>query len=48
MSATITTLGKTRPAERSRLKEIWRNLRRSSSGMIGLTILVAHLVIALI
>jgi peptide/nickel transport system permease protein len=48
MSATITTLGKPRPAERSRLKEIWRNLRRSSSGMIGLTILVAHLVIALI
>lgn len=48
MSATITTLGKPRPAERSRLKEIWRNLRRSSSGMIGLTILVAHLAIALI
>jgi peptide/nickel transport system permease protein len=48
MSATITTLGKPRPAERSRLKEIWRNMRRSPSGMIGLTILVAHLVIALI
>ena len=48
MSATITTLGKPRPAERSRFKEIWRNLRRSSSGMIGLTILVAHLVIAVI
>ena len=48
MSATITALGKPGPAERSRFKEIWRNLRRSSSGMIGLTILATHLLIALI
>jgi len=46
MSATVTTLDKPRPAERSQLKETWRNLRRSPSGMIGLTILVIHLVIA--
>ena len=48
MSATITALDKPRHAERSRIKEIWRNMRRSPSGMIGLTILVTHLVIALI
>ena len=48
MSATVTTLDKPRPAERSRFKETWRNLRRSPSGMIGLTILVTHLVIAVI
>ena len=48
MSATVTTLDKPRPAERSRFKETWRNLRRSPSGMIGLTILVIHLVIAVI
>jgi len=48
MSATITGLDKPKPAERSRFKEIWRNLRRSPSGMIGLTILVTHLVIAVI
>jgi len=48
MSSTITALGKPKPAERSRFKEIWQNLRRSSSGMIGLTILVTYLVIALI
>ncbi len=38
MSATVTTLDKPRPAERSQLKETWRNLRRSPSGVIGLTI----------
>jgi len=48
MSTVITTLGKPRPVERSRFKETWRNLRRSPSGMIGLTILVIHLVIAVI
>jgi len=48
MSATGTTLDKPRPAERSRFKETWRNLRRSPSGVIGLTILVTHLVIAVI
>jgi peptide/nickel transport system permease protein len=36
------------PAERSRFKETWRNLRRSPSGTIGLTILVVHLTIAVI
>jgi len=48
MSTVITALGKPRPVERSRFKETWRNLRRSPSGMIGLTILVIHLVIAVI
>jgi len=48
MSATVTTLDKPRPAERSQFKETWRNLRRSPSGTIGLTILVIHLVIAVI
>ncbi len=48
MSVKTVTLDKPMPAERSRFKETWRNLRRSPSGMIGLTILVVHLVIALI
>lgn len=48
MSATVTTLDKPRPTKRSQFKETWRNLRRSPSGMIGLTILVIHLVIAVI
>jgi peptide/nickel transport system permease protein len=48
MSVKVATLDKPMPAERSRFKETWRNLRRSPSGMIGLTILVVHLVIAVI
>ena len=48
MSDKVATLDKPMPAERSRFKETWRNLRRSPSGMIGLTILVVHLVIAVI
>lgn len=48
MSVKTVTLDKPMPAERSRFKETWRNLRRSPSGMIGLTILVVHLVIAVI
>ena len=48
MSVKVTTLDKPMPAERSRFKEIWRNLRRSPSGTIGLTILVIHLAIAVI
>ncbi len=48
MSATVTSLDRPRPAERSRFKETWRNLRRSPSGTIGLTILVIYLVIAVI
>ena len=48
MSIKVTTLDKPMPAERSRFKETWRNLRRSPSGAIGLTILVVHLVMAVI
>jgi len=48
MSVKVTTLDKPVPAERSRFKETWRNLRRSPSGTIGLTILVIHLAIAVI
>jgi len=48
MSVKTVALDKPMPAERSRFKETWRNLRRSPSGMIGLTILVVHLVIAVI
>jgi peptide/nickel transport system permease protein len=48
MTATVTALDRPRPAERSRFKETWRNLRRSPSGTIGLTILVIYLVIAVI
>ena len=48
MSVKVATLDKPMPAERSRFKETWRNLRRSPSGTIGLTILVVHLVIAVI
>jgi peptide/nickel transport system permease protein len=48
MSTTVTTLEKPKPAEQGRFKETWRSFRRSPSGMIGLTILVVHLVIAVI
>jgi len=48
MSVKVATLDKPMPTERSRFKEPWRNLRRSPSGMIGLTILVVHLAIAVI
>lgn len=48
MSVNVIILDKPKPAERSRTKEIWRNLKRSPSGMIGLAILVIQLSVALI
>ena len=49
MSDAAITLDKrlTAPAHRSRLSQTWRSMRRSKQGMIGLTIVVVHLIIAL-
>ncbi|MCH8093706.1 MAG: ABC transporter permease [Chloroflexi bacterium] len=49
MSDAAITLDKrlTAPAPRSRLSQTWRSMRRSKQGMIGLTIVVVHLIIAL-
>lgn len=49
MSDVAITLDKrlTVPAPRSRLSQTWRSMRRSKQGMIGLTIVVVHLIIAL-
>ena len=49
MSDVAITLDKrlTAPAPRSRLSQTWRSMRRSKQGMIGLTIVVVHLIIAL-
>lgn len=48
MSDAAITLDKrlTAPAPRSRLSQTWRSMRRSKQGMIGLTIVVVHLIIA--
>lgn len=48
MSVSVETFDMPLHSKRSRFKDIWRNLRRSPSGMIGLTILVVHLIIATI
>lgn len=49
MSDAAITLDKrlTAPAPRSRLSQTWRSMRRSKQGMIGLTIVIVHLIIAL-
>ena len=48
MAVVVPTRDKTAPIRRrGRLSETWMYLRRSKSGMLGLTILVIHLLIAL-
>jgi len=49
MSDVAITLDKglTAPAPRSRLSQSWRSMRGSFQGMVGLTIVVVHLIIAL-
>ena len=49
MSDVALTLDKglTAPAPRSRLSQTWLSMRRSKQGMVGLTIVVVHLMIAL-